>query len=110
MINYSWVISAMDTKPSEDGLIDVVDTVHWRRVGSEIDGINTYSQDVFGAMKCDPPDPMAFTPYEDLTFEQVCSWLESKLNVSDLDSVVAAKIGVQKNPPLVQLPLPWLAE
>lgn len=98
-----WIISAMDTAPSEDGLIDVVKTVHWRR--QEQDG--EYVADVYGAMGCSAPDPMAYTPYADLTFDQVCSWLEANLNVAALDANLDQQIENQKNPPIVQLPLPW---
>lgn len=98
-----WIISAMDTAPSEDGLIDVVKTVHWRR--QEQDG--EYVADVYGTMCCSAPDTMAYTPYADLTFDQVCSWLEANLDVSALDANLDQQIENQKNPPIVQLPLPW---
>lgn len=107
-INYYWIISAMDTKPSEDGLTDVVQTVHWRRDASfEQDG-KTYIGDVYGAMTCTPPDPMAFVPYDELTFDDVCGWLEANLDVASLDVSLAAQIENQINPPIVQLPLPWI--
>jgi len=105
--NYFWIISSMDTAPSEDGLIDVVKTVHWRRDAKEIDGDKTYYGDVYGAMGCSAPDPMAYTPYADLTFDQVCTWLEANLDTAALDMALDSQIANQKNPPIVQLPLPW---
>lgn len=108
--NYFWRISAMDTAPSDDGLTDVVKTVHWRRDATlEQDG-KTYTGDIYGAMSCSAPDPMAFTPYADLTFDDVCSWLEANLDVAQLDAALDAQIENQINPPLVQLPLPWDTE
>ena len=98
-----WIISAMDTAPSEDGLTDVVKTVHWRR--QEQDG--EYFADVYGTMSCSAPDPMAYTPYADLTFDQVCSWLEDNLDVAQLDAALEQQIENQKNPPIINLPLPW---
>lgn len=102
-----WIISAMDTAPSEDGLTDVVKTVHWRRDAEEIDGDKKYYGDIYGAMGCAAPDPMAFKPYNELTFEEVCGWLEANLDVIYLDAVLDKNIENQKNPPIVQLPLPW---
>lgn len=103
----TWIILAMDTKPSEDGLDNVVSCVHWRRQASEeVDG-KSYLVEIYGAMGCSAPDPMAFTPYEDLTFDQVCGWLEANLDVAELDNSLATQIEDQKNPPIVQLPLPW---
>ena len=110
MIEHYWIISSMDTAPSDDGLTDVVKTVHWRRDAKEIDGDKTYYGDVYGAMGCSAPDPMAFTPYDQLTFEQVCSWLEANLDVASLDASLDQQIANQKNPPIISLPLPWIPQ
>lgn len=105
--NYYWIISAMDTAPSDDGLTDVVKTVHWRRDAELVDGDKTYYGDVYGALGCSAPDPMAFVPYSELTFDEVCGWLETSLDVVSLDAALDAQIENQINPPIVQLPLPW---
>lgn len=105
--NYYWIISAMDTAPSEDGLTDVVKTVHWRRDAELVDGDKTYFGDVYGALGCAAPDPMAYVPYDQLTFDDVCAWLESGLDVASLDASLDAQIENQINPPIVQLKLPW---
>jgi hypothetical protein len=107
MIEHYWIISSMDTAPSEDGLTDVVKTVHWRRDAKEIDGDKEYIGDIYGAMGCAAPDPMAYTPYADLTFDQVCTWLEANLDTAALDMALDSQIANQKNPPIVNLPLPW---
>ncbi len=103
-----WIISAMDTIPQEGTLVDVVQTVHWRRDAQEIDGDKTYYGDIYGAQSFPAPHEAAFTPYADLTFEQVCGWLESALDVAALDMALDQQIENQKNPPIVQLPLPWV--
>lgn len=103
-----WIISAMDCVPKEGELIDLVSTVHWRRDAKEVDGDKEYYGDVYGAMGCSAPDPMAFVPYSDLTFDEVCSWLEANLDVAALDAALDSQIENQKNPPIVQLPLPWV--
>lgn len=110
MIEHYWIISSMDTAPSDDGLTDVVKTVHWRRDAKEVDGDKEYYGDVYGSMGCSAPDPMAFTPYDQLTFEQVCSWLDANLDVVALDASLDQQIANQKNPPIVQLPLPWVPQ
>lgn len=107
MIEHYWIISSMDTAPSDDGLTDVVKTVHWRRDASfEQDG-TTYYGDIYGAMACAAPDPMSFVPYDQLTFDDVCGWLEANLDVEQLDAALDAQIENQINPPIVNLPLPW---
>jgi len=98
-----WLISQMDTAPSEDGLTDVVKTVHWRYEGKD----GEYTAEVYGAMACSTPSETDFTAYEDLTYEQVCEWLEAGLNVEAMNENLATQIENLKNPPIVNLPLPF---
>ena len=100
---YKWVIAQLDTAPSEDGLTDVVKIVHWRY--QAIDGI--YSSDVYGTMGCATPSETDFTAYPELTEDQVISWLEAGLDVESLKANLDQKIEEQKNPAIVNLPLPW---
>ena len=105
---YEWVVSQMDTAPSLDGLTDVVVTVHWRRNAVAVDGDKTYYGDTYGAMACATPSETDFTAYPDLTFEQVCGWLDSGNDVLALDANLDAQIENQINPPIIVLPNPWL--
>ena len=98
-----WVVSQLDTAPSEDGLTDVVKTVHYRYQGQDAE----YFAEVYGTMACATPSDTDFTAYEDLTYEQVCAWLEAGLDKEALDTNLAAQIEYQKNPPIVNLPLPF---
>jgi hypothetical protein len=98
-----WVVSQLDTAPSEDGLIDVVKTVHYRYQGQD----EQYFAEVYGTIGCATPSDTDFTAYEDLTYEQVCEWLEAGLDVQALETNLEAQIEYQKNPPIVNLPLPW---
>ena len=100
---YKWVISTLDTAPSEDTLQDVVKVVHWRYQATD----GTYNADVYGAMGCATPSDTDFTAYADLTYEQVCEWLVAGNDVAALDSNLATQIENQKNPPIINLPLPW---
>lgn len=106
-ITYNWSVSQMDTAPSLDGLTDVVVTVHWRRNAVAVDGETTYFADVYGAMACATPSETDFTAYPDLTFEQVCAWLEAGLDVEALNANLDAQIENQINPPIIVLPNPW---
>lgn len=105
---YEWVVSQMDTAPSLDGLTDVVSVVHWRRNAVAVDGDKTYYADTYGAMACTTPSSTDFTAYPDLTFEQVCGWLDAGNDVEALDANLDAQIENQVNPPIVAYPLPWV--
>jgi hypothetical protein len=104
---YNWVIAQMETKPQEGELNDVVSTIHWRRQATAVDGDNTYFADTYGAMGCATPSETDFTAYPDLTFEQVCGWLEAGLDVEALNANLDAQIENQINPPIIVLPNPW---
>jgi hypothetical protein len=105
--SYKWVVSQLDTAPSEDTLTDVVKVVHWRYQAEQVDGDKTYNAEVYGAMSCETPSETDFTAYEDLTYEQVCTWLEAGLNVEAMNENLATQIENLKNPPIVNLPLPF---
>jgi hypothetical protein len=64
----------MDCTPSLDGLTDVVSTVHWRYKGTTEDGITS---EIYGIISVGQPNPSNFVDYNNLTFQQVSSWLES---------------------------------
>jgi len=100
---YKWVISQLDTAPSEDGLTDVVKVVHWRYKAED----GTYTAEVYGAMGCATPSDTYFTAYADLTFDNVCEWLVAGNDVDAMELNLDTQIENLKNPPIVNLPLPW---
>lgn len=106
-IVYNWVVSAMDTAPSEEGLTDVVKTVHWRKSATETVSDKTYTAEVYGTMACETPSATDFTAYPDLTQAQVEGWLEAGLDVAALEAGLATQIQNQITPQIVNLPLPW---
>ena len=107
MATFTWVINQMDTKPTEDGLTDVVVTVHWTRNAEQIVGGEPIIVLCYGTMGCTTPSSTDFTAYPDLTYEQVCSWLNTGLNVEAIDLNLQQQIDNIINPPIIVLPLPW---
>lgn len=106
-IKYEWVISQMDCSPSKENLTDVVVTIHWRRNATvTVDG-KEYFSDSFGAYYCPLPSGDGFTPYNELTKEQVEGWLNYGLDVSDIDGCLHRQLENKINPPVISLPLPW---
>jgi len=113
---YTWVISQLDCYPQQDDHADVVFTVHWRRVatdgtGSEA-GASAHTADIYGSQSVTLAPDAPFTPYADLTFDQVVGWLEEAFGPETLAAQVAAldkQIEDQINPPTISPPLPWLS-
>ena len=107
MADYKWIINAMDCKPKQDGLTDVVTCVHWTRVAEQLVDEKSIVVSVYGTMACQTPSETDFTAYPDLTYDQVCSWLDSSLDVEALDLNLDGQIENIINPPIVILPLPF---
>lgn len=104
---FTWVINQMDTKPTEDGLTDVVITVHWTRNAEQFVGGEPILVSSYGTMGCQTPSSTDFTAYPDLTYDQVCSWLDAGLDVEAIDLGLQQQIDNIINPPIIVLPLPW---
>ena len=101
-----WIISQLECKPKESDLSDVVIVCHWRRQAQETIEGKDYFADVYGSVGLPAPSG-EFTPYADLTFDQVCGWLQELLDVQALDANLDFQIAEQVNPKVIVLPLPW---
>jgi len=108
-ITYNWVVDSMDTAPSEDGLTDVVKTVHWRANAEEVVGEETYTATVYGSVGVGDPTPDNFVDYADLTEADVLAWVwdSSEDFKTDQEANLANQIEDQKNPKIKTLPNPW---
>jgi len=102
-----WFINQMESLPSDQELKDFVITVHYNRNAKETINDKEYYASVYGSQSFSKDDVTNFIPYEDLTYEIVCSWLDSTLDVEALDLNLDAQIENQVNPPIVVLPLPF---
>ena len=104
MITLSWIIERLLVKPTEGSLTDVVITADWRCNGTQ----DQYSGTCYGSCSFAPPSG-SFTPYEDLTEQQVLDWCyASGVDKTAIEANVTQQINDQINPPVVTLPLPWL--
>lgn len=102
-ITYTWTISALDCRVSEEGMSDVVQTVHWRYRGTNEDGV-TY--ETYSATAVPTPNPDAFIPYPNLDLATVTGWLESILDMEEIQANIDAQIELIIHPVVVTLPLP----
>ena len=104
MITLSWIIELLLVKPTDGSLTDVVITANWRCNGTQ----DNYSGTCYGSCSFQPPSG-EFTPYEDLTQEQVLGWCYANgVDQAAIEANVTQQINDQINPPVVTLPLPWV--
>ena len=105
MITISWIIERLLVKPTEGSEKNVVITADWRCNGSQ----DQYSGTCYGSASFAPPTD-SFTPYEDLTQDQVLGWCYANgVDKTAIEANVTLQIENQINPPVIAPPLPWVA-
>jgi len=104
----TWTISTLERELSDGGVI----IAHWRATDSETVGEGdeavTYSASNYGTcgFTYDPSSP-DFTPYDDLTEEQVLGWCWADgVDKDATEASLAANINDQKNPTTAD-GVPW---
>jgi hypothetical protein len=105
MNTYNWNIKLMDTIPLFDGYQDFVTRVYWDYIGVDENGI---SSKVEGYTEWNVVNEPNFILYGDITLEDVTNWLEEYNDMNNLQSIITKKIEDIINPPIINLPLPWV--
>jgi len=103
---YTWVIQQMDCIPQEDGQTDVVITVHWQQNATN----GAYIASVYGTVSLTYVAGSPFTPYPDLTQDQVVGWVQDALGpnrCAELTASLDQQISEQIAPTVITPALPW---
>ena len=110
-ITYNWTINPLEAYPTSSGEHDVVFVAHWQLHATEIVGETTYNAQSIGTQGLTYASGSSFTPFEELTLEQVQGWVENAMGTGSVDNMkagLATQIANQINPPVVTLQSPWL--
>lgn len=104
MVNYNWTVGPFECILNQDGLEKIITMVHWRIRGTDEDGIwaETYGTQAVGQL-----DPETFTPFTDISQEQVVGWLEALIDVDDMKARIDSEITTLKTPVVATLQAPW---
>lgn len=106
-MNISWKILKLECIPNKNGLENVVFHVHYEYIGEKtIDGIS-YSASSYGVIAVEDPDENNFTPVNELTKEQVVSWIENKIDSFALNIALEHNIESQIKPPSIEIESPF---
>jgi len=110
---YTWDFPTLDTAPSEDGLSDVIKTIHWRITAvsdSEQDAEGNYLSALSYGTASPELDPDNFVAFNSITKD----WCKEKVLASlgqteaDLQANLDTQIDNLANPPIVQkVPAGW---
>jgi len=105
MTVFNWQIEQLNCYPQAEGQTDVVFTVHWRLTGTD----GTYSGSVYSTCGVTYVAGTPYTPYADLTQDQVLGWIwASGVDKDSAEAAVQTQIDNQINPPVVSPQLPWI--
>lgn len=105
----TWNISALDCRPKEGDLANVVITAHWRCTGTQVVGEKTYIGSVYATCSFQQPGN-PFIPFAQLTEQQVLGWIWTNGVDKDVtEAAVQQQIDGQVNPAVITLPPPWAA-
>jgi hypothetical protein len=110
-VSYFWTINPLEAYPTASGESDVVFTAHWQLHATETVDETTYTAQSIGTQGLTYTSGSAFTPFEELTLEQVQGWVEGAMGeeqVNNMKAGLATNIANQINPPVVTLQSPWL--
>jgi hypothetical protein len=104
MTTFTWTVTQLDCYPQYDNQTDVVFTVHWTCSGTD----GTYSGSVYSTCSVTYVAGTPFTPYDQLTQNQVLDWIwASGVDKDSAQAAVQTQIDNQINPPVVSPQLPW---
>ena len=98
-MEYNWNVVQMDRLTSDGFVVTVHYTVN------AVDGEFTAS--TYGTVGYTQEDK-SYTPFADLTKEQVIGWVKDSLGQETVETALTAQIEAQKNP-VQETGLPWAA-
>ena len=102
-ISFNYKITGLVAYPTADEQSDVVFQVNW-----SCQAVQGYTvANTFGSVPVtyDPSEP--YTPYADLTQDQVWGWIDPSINRIQVELDLAEAIIDLQNPVVINPPLPW---
>jgi hypothetical protein len=103
MTVFNWQIVSMPSYPQADGQTDVVFQVNWQCQAQD----GPYNALSAGSTSVTYTAGSPFTPYDQLTQDQVWGWINPSIDRPEVEANLQALIDAQKNPTVVTPPLPW---
>ena len=107
---YAWTINKLDVYPTEDNLTNVVYNIHWTYTATsdQLDPQgNPYKTDFIGTSIVGAPSSEDFTPFDELTEDQVVGWLSEDTSIANIQSSADDAINALINPTSVSKDVPW---
>jgi hypothetical protein len=106
---FTWTVNQMIVVPQVDGKTQVVIDANWTCTGSQQNQGVVVTKNVFGSAQFELDPSSNFTPYSQLTQDQVLGWIWSTDGVkTQAEQNVQDQIDEEIARPQVSPPLPWI--
>jgi hypothetical protein len=102
-----WFINELYCISKDGDLENFVVLCKWKREAKQIVNEIEFNADIFGQAEFSKKEITNFIPYNELTYEIICEWLENSIDIQYLDTELDNQIQNLINPPIVNLPLPF---
>ena len=113
-ITVNWAVTYMNCYPQEAGESEVVFQVGWSCNASAPTGVVNpagdsvyYASSAIGEVNVTYVPGQPFTPYNQLTQQQVLGWVWEQVDQAAVEATVTAAVQAQISNPVVTPPLPW---
>lgn len=113
-IIYNWNIRELIVEKLKKGQRNVITHVKWQLIAT--DDIDNIEERISGTTMFQDPDPLNFIEYENLTEQDVVSWIEQEMTSGEQDrlqykkDILTQKISNKKDPVVVRQKPPWAAD
>lgn len=103
MTTFTWSFSQFDVAKAEDGLADVVKTIHWRYDAQD----GEFNAGSYGSVGLGTPSSTDFIPFSSLTEKWAISAVSESVDVDAMQTSLDDQIATAKNPPIVPMNPPF---
>lgn len=100
MTNFKWIIPQMDRMTADNFVV----TVHYIVTAKD----EEFSAQTYGTVTYTQNPDESYTPYEQLTEDQVIGWVQNSLGKDKVEAALQAEIDAKKNP-VQSSGTPWAA-
>jgi hypothetical protein len=108
-IQYIWGITKIKAYPTVEDKTNVICTVEWKLTVTN----GERNKQIFGTISIPIVHLEPFTPYDQLTEEQVLGWVHNEMGpvqIAQLEAGVLSQLEQMINPPVLVVPLPWVRQ
>jgi hypothetical protein len=102
---FKWTIRNLEIIPNDNGMINVVKSIHYTYTGT----YESYSAEIEGVTYLESPESSNYKPYEELTHDEVVSWIQTKYDIGLFNKNIIEQLQQKIVPPPTSIIgiLPW---